>query len=117
MRQEFFLHYKSMTEKCKQQWEEIKELEAKSRTAEEDEQLQTLKNTFTLVLSANYQMNQLIPTGEGVRSRHRHTIYKRYHMMYLVLWITEKVADMSTLLVRFTVQKIQIILYPTSFTT
>ena len=42
-----------MTEKCKQQWEEIKELEAKSRTAEEDEQLQTLKNTVTLVLSAD----------------------------------------------------------------
>ena len=50
-----------MTDKCKQQWEEIKQLEAKSHTAEEDEQLQTLKNTFTLVLSADYQMNKLIP--------------------------------------------------------
>ena len=53
--------YKSMTEKCKQQWEEIKELEAKSRTAEEDDKLQTLKHTFTLILSADYQMNKLLP--------------------------------------------------------
>ena len=53
--------YRSMIDKCKQQWEDIKELEAKSCTAEEDEQLHTLRNTFTLILSADYQMNKLMP--------------------------------------------------------
>lgn len=50
------LMYKNMTEKCKRSWKEITELEQKSRSPVEDQKLKELKLTFTLALSADYQI-------------------------------------------------------------
>lgn len=55
------LMYKTMTEKCQKNWKEIIELEQKSRSQDEDRKLEELKRTFTLILSADYQMSKLIP--------------------------------------------------------
>lgn len=48
--------------KCAEYWKEIITLESKQeRTSAEDEQLVQLKHYFTLVLSADYQMQKSIP--------------------------------------------------------
>ena len=67
------LMYKSMTEKCKEQWSKIKELEAKSCSADEQATLEDLKNGFALVLSADYQMNKLL----GRSPQPGHTYYQQ----------------------------------------
>ena len=54
--------YKDMKSKSAEHWKEIITLESKQeRTSVEDEQLLQLKHCFTLVLSADYQMQKLIP--------------------------------------------------------
>ena len=56
--------YNSTVQKCQESWTNIQRLMAippNARTAEETAQLATLKHTFTLVLSADYQQAKLIP--------------------------------------------------------
>ena len=53
--------YRNMKEKCKKQWTQIEELQEKSRTPDEEQDLQRQKHAFTLVLSADYQMSKLLP--------------------------------------------------------
>ena len=54
-------YYRQMRERCKKQWDEIVELESTTASPERDSKLQQLKNTFTLLLSADYQMSMLLP--------------------------------------------------------
>ena len=55
-------YYKEMKTRCCEQWEEITTLESKcDRSSAEDEQLEQLQHCFTLVISADYQMQKLIP--------------------------------------------------------
>ena len=51
-----------MVERCTKQWNEIHELENKPALSESEcEYLSTRKHTFTLTLSADYQMSKLVP--------------------------------------------------------
>lgn len=50
--------YNEMTARCKQQWAKIQEL---TDAQPDSESLSALKHTFTLALSADYQMSKLIP--------------------------------------------------------
>ena len=55
-------YYREMKERCSTQWKKIVELEQlPSLSSEQSDELQHLKNTFTLVVSADYQMNKLLP--------------------------------------------------------
>ena len=54
-------YYKEVQEKCSQQWSRICELEVKSNKTEAEDELSTLKHCFTLLLSADYQMQKLLP--------------------------------------------------------
>ena len=54
-------YYKEMKEKCAYEWNEIQKLENMTRSQAQDEELVKLKHSFTLVLSADYQMNKLLP--------------------------------------------------------
>ena len=55
-------YYKEMKEKCYEQWKEITTLDIKcDRSSAEDEQLEQSKHCFTLVISADYQMQKLVP--------------------------------------------------------
>ena len=54
-------YYREMKTKCLQQWKEIVELESSDRSPDADEKLKQLRNTFTLLLSADYQMSKLLP--------------------------------------------------------
>ena len=57
-------YHKERVESCQKTWREIKELEDKSILTEtECTQLSTLKHTFALTLSCDYQMGKLIPFG------------------------------------------------------
>ena len=48
--------------RCKQNWEEITDLETKDSKTDEDEQkLVQLKHCYTAVISADYQMPKLVP--------------------------------------------------------
>ena len=56
--------YKKSIQKCQESWTEIQKLlsiPVTARTAQENARLATLKHTFTLVLSADYQQSKLIP--------------------------------------------------------
>ena len=52
--------YNEMTARCKQQWTRIEELTGEN-APHDSNLLSTLKHTFTLTLSADYQMSKLIP--------------------------------------------------------
>ena len=55
-------YYKDVKTKCCEQWKEITTLDSKSdRSSAEDERLEQLKHCFTLVISADYQMQKLVP--------------------------------------------------------
>ena len=55
--------YQDMTSRCQSQWKDIMLLETKSERSTEDEaKLQELRDSFTLVLSADYQMGKLLPS-------------------------------------------------------
>ena len=57
-----YLQYYKVQEKCTQQWARICQLEVKSnKTEAEEDELSTLKHFFTLLLSADYQMQKLLP--------------------------------------------------------
>ena len=53
--------YRNMKEKCKKLWTQIEELQEKSRTPDEEQDLQRQKHAFTLVLSADHQMSKVLP--------------------------------------------------------
>ena len=55
---QYFHHF---IERCNKQWCEIVALESSSSSPERDQKLQQLQNTFTLLLSADYQMSKLLP--------------------------------------------------------
>jgi hypothetical protein len=60
--QEALEHYKFTTGKCKRDWQAIVSLASRENLDELGQrQLQTLKESFVLVLSADYQMSKLIP--------------------------------------------------------
>ena len=51
-----------MKDQCCEQWKEIVALEQKSdRNSAEEEKLDQLKHCFTLIISADYQMQKLVP--------------------------------------------------------
>ena len=55
-------YYKEMKDRCCKQWKEIVALEQKSdRSSAEEEKLDQLKHCFTLIISADYQMQKLVP--------------------------------------------------------
>ncbi len=55
-------YYMDVTQRCKKDWSEIQELEAKSTLSEDErDRLTALKNSFNLVVSADYQMAKLVP--------------------------------------------------------
>lgn len=55
-------YYVEVTKRCKTEWAELTELEAKSTLNDnEKEKLAVLKNGFNLVISADYQMAKLVP--------------------------------------------------------
>ena len=55
-------YYKEMKDRCCEQWKEIIALEEKSdRSPAEAETLDQFKHCFTLVISADYQMQKLVP--------------------------------------------------------
>ena len=53
--------YRKMKEKCSKQWKEISDLEKTEPSVERNKTLQQLQSTFTLLLSADYQMSKLLP--------------------------------------------------------
>ena len=60
--QEALEHYKFVTGKCKRDWQAIVSLASRENLDELGEsQLQRLKESFVLVLSADYQMTKVIP--------------------------------------------------------
>ena len=55
-------YYKEMKQKCCEQWKEITTSDSKSnRSSAEDDRLEQLKHCFTLTISADYQMQKLVP--------------------------------------------------------
>ena len=54
-------HYRQLKERCEEQWKEIIKLESTPSFPERDEKLKNLQSTFTLLLSADYQMSKLLP--------------------------------------------------------
>ena len=55
-------YYTEVSARCTSEWNEITKLEEKSTlTDEEEERLGTLKNKFSLVVCADYQMCKLVP--------------------------------------------------------
>ncbi|MCG8626601.1 MAG: hypothetical protein MJE68_31950 [Proteobacteria bacterium] len=59
-------YYKEMKNRYCEQWKEIIDLEEKSeKSSAEEEKLDQLKHCFTLVISADYQMQKLIPYWGG----------------------------------------------------
>ena len=55
-------YYKDITGRCNKDWEIIRELETKeNRNEQEHQKLENLHHNFTLVLSADYQMQKLVP--------------------------------------------------------
>ena len=56
-------NYHKMSQRCENQWKEIESLKNNTpRTTEEDDKLLQLKESFILVLSADYQMGKLLPS-------------------------------------------------------
>ena len=56
-------HYHEVIERCQTQWKKIVEFESKAeRTESEEQELRGLKEGFILVLSADYQMEKLLPS-------------------------------------------------------
>ena len=54
-------YYREMKERCSTQWKKIEELQQlPTLSSEQRDELQHLKNTFTLVISADYRMNKLL---------------------------------------------------------
>ena len=55
-------YYKEMKERCSEQWREITLLESKAeRNTVDNDKLEQLKHCFTLTVSADYQMQKLVP--------------------------------------------------------
>ena len=55
-------YYKEVTSRCHEEWKEICRLETKqNRSDDETQTLETLRHSFTAVLSCDFQMQKLIP--------------------------------------------------------
>ena len=54
-------YYNDMIHRCSTEWDEIRKLEEKERTEEEESELTRLHHKFTLLLSADYLMSKLVP--------------------------------------------------------
>jgi len=55
-------YYKEVTDRCNKDWAAICELESKAnKNQQENENLEKLRHNFTVVLSADYQMQKLVP--------------------------------------------------------
>ncbi len=68
-------YYMDVTQRCKKNWSEIQELEAKSTLSEDErDRLTALKSSFNLVVSADYQMAKLVPYW-GLSSQPGSTYY------------------------------------------
>ena len=92
---------------CNQNWKEITDLEAKdSKTDEEEEKLVQLKQCYTAVISADYQMSKLVPYW-GLSPQPGSTYY--LPMTFWELLTTEKEMEQYTFLMRDWDQKTQII--------
>ena len=79
--QEALVHYKFTTEKCKREWSAIIALASESHTSQT--RLQNLKDSFTLVLSADYQMTKLIPFwGESAQPAITYYLRKVSHDLF-----------------------------------
>ena len=101
-------YYKDITGRCNNDWEIIRELETKeNRNEQEHQKLENLHHNFTLVLSADYQMQKLVPYWEFSPQPG-----STYHMIFLVL-LTIKIAILQFMfLMKQWGQKIRIIQYP-----
>ena len=73
-----------MTKRCKAEWAEFTELEAKSTlNDDEKERLAILKNGFNLVLSADYQMAKLVPYwGQTAQPGSTYYLQKQSHDVF-----------------------------------
>ena len=78
-------YYTATKKRCKEEWTEIESLEAKHvRTEQEEHTLQRLKHNFTAVLSADYQMQKLVPYwGRSPQPGATYYLQKLCHMMFL----------------------------------
>ena len=75
--QEALEHCKFATQKCKCDWKAIVDLASKEDlNAASQARLQALQESFTLVLSADYQMTKLVPFW-GATAQHAMTYYMR----------------------------------------
>ena len=77
-------------------WVKITELESEPDSAENNE-LQHLKESFVLVICADYQQSKLIPYWGPLHSQVWLTTSRKCHMMFLALLIVETTKGMSIL--------------------
>ena len=76
--------YHEVTQQCQTQWKKIVELENKEeRTESEEQDLRGLKDGFTLVLSADYQMVSCYLPGASLPSLALHTTCKNCPVIFL----------------------------------
>ena len=76
-------YYQDTIQKCTQQWKEITKLESAERSPENYERLEELKNVFTLLLSADYQMSKLLPFwGHSAQPRSTYYLQKVSYDLY-----------------------------------
>lgn len=82
--QEALEHYKFVTGKCKRDWQAIVSLASWENLDEPGQtQLQLLKESFVLVLSADYQMTKVIPFwGSSAESGMTYYQRKASHDLY-----------------------------------
>ena len=115
--------YKKTIQKCRESWTDIQRfLSIQSRTPQETAELATLKHTFTLVLSADYQQAKLIPFwGRSEQLGSTYYLQKvsievfgvvdhREEGKYIYLFderITPKNTDHTLSLLHITIQRIQ----------
>lgn len=69
-----------VTKRCKAEWAEFTELEAKSTLNDDKDRLAILKNGFNLMLSADYQMAKLVPYwGQTAQPGSTYYLQKQSH--------------------------------------
>lgn len=76
--QEALEHYKFMVTKCKRDWQAIVSLASRENSDKPGQrQLEALKESFVLVLSADYQMSKLLIPFWGSSAQPGMTYYQR----------------------------------------
>ena len=108
---------RSVTAQCKNEWDEIVELEKKSTLSDEEKkQLDHLKNTFNLVLCADYQMCKLVPYwGMSPQPGSTYYLQKLNHDILLLLTMLPSL-HLCICLMKEWVQRTRIIPSPISLT-